>query len=288
MSGSFVAGFWSYVHEDNKHDNGRIQRLSARLESSIRFYSGIRDFRIFLDRKDIGWGEKWASRIAESIDDSLLLFPITTPSYFSSVQCREEFLAFQRRQTNLNRDDLILPIYYVSTELMAEGNDRSYKAEEAEVASLLRSSQYEDWRSLRVTEETDRSYANAIERMAQQATKALRRDHPVIVVKSSDSPLSSVDRPERENEDTAAEMVSPTAAPGVVVTFTVHQMPGRGQFTTITEAIARAPSGAKIVVAQGHYRESIVINKPLGIDRRRQSRGNNRRSGRSGPFYVRY
>jgi hypothetical protein len=110
MAGPIKAGSWSYTHSDDEHENGRIARLRERLERSIQFYSGIRDFRIFLDRKDIGWGQKWARRIADSLDDALLLFPIVTPSYFSSAPCREEALAFRTRQSKLCRDDLILPI----------------------------------------------------------------------------------------------------------------------------------------------------------------------------------
>jgi cobaltochelatase CobT len=53
-----AVGFWSYVHSDDEHENGRITRLRERLERSIQFQSGIRDFRIFQDRKHIGWGQK--------------------------------------------------------------------------------------------------------------------------------------------------------------------------------------------------------------------------------------
>ena len=42
-------------------------------------------------------------------------------------------------------------------------------------------------------------------------------------------------------------------------------MPGRAQFTTISEAIARAPGGSRLLVSRGHYRESVVIDKPLEL-----------------------
>jgi hypothetical protein len=121
MQTPVAAGFWSYVHSDDTHENGRITRLRERLERSIRFYSGLRDFTIFLDRKDIGWGERWAERLSDSIDDALLLFPVVTPSYFSSRPCRHEALAFQAREEKLGRSDLILPIYYLATDLMDGG-----------------------------------------------------------------------------------------------------------------------------------------------------------------------
>jgi parallel beta-helix repeat protein len=42
-------------------------------------------------------------------------------------------------------------------------------------------------------------------------------------------------------------------------------MPGRGDFTSIVGAVARAPGGARIVVHPGHYRESVRLDKPLEI-----------------------
>ena len=45
-----IAGFFSYVHADDEFENGRISRLRERLEQAIRFYSGLREFRIFQDK----------------------------------------------------------------------------------------------------------------------------------------------------------------------------------------------------------------------------------------------
>ncbi len=270
-----AAGFWSYVHSDDEHENGRIVRLRQRLERSIRFYSGIREFRIFLDGKDIGWGQKWVRRLSESLEDSLLLFPVVTPSYFSSGPCRAEALAFQKRQTALARDDLILPIYYLSAELMDDTDDGAFQPAELMVGKLLRSHQYEDWRSLRITEETDPSYAKAIERLAQQATKALKRGSAGNEgsAPSAGTVSSELEMPQPATESDASSpamtmesaSANAHAAPGHVVTLTVSQMPGRAQFTNISDAIARAPGGARIVVAPGHYRESVVVDKPLEL-----------------------
>ncbi len=137
-----VAGFWSYVNLDDDYESGRITRLRDRLERSIRFYSGNREFRIFQDRRDIGWGEKWADVIAGSLEHALLLFPVLTPSYLSSEACRREALAFHERQSKLGRDDLILPIYYLAAGWMDESNSVTPEPEEIEVAKLLCSRQY--------------------------------------------------------------------------------------------------------------------------------------------------
>jgi TIR domain len=272
MSERILGGFWSYVRADDEHEKGRITRLRERLERSICFYSGLREFRIFLDRKDIGWGQNWASRLSDSLDDSLLLFPIVTPSYFSSQACREEALAFQKRQTRLGRDDLILPVYYLGAELMEHPDSGTFSPEERAVGNLLSSHQREDWRSLRTTEETDPGYAKAIERLAEQATKAIKRDlneakPPIVTGKSEATPPQQVGEDEGTSPVATAQSSSFSAGttPGHVVTLTVNQMPGRAQFTKISDAVARAPGGARILVSPGHYLESVLIEKPLEL-----------------------
>ncbi|HVQ08096.1 MAG TPA: right-handed parallel beta-helix repeat-containing protein [Allosphingosinicella sp.] len=273
-----IGGFWSYVHHDDEHESGRIARLRERLERSIRFFSGNREFRIFLDRKDIGWGQKWAERLASSINDALLLFPMITPSYFASAPCREEALAFRDRQTSLNRDDLILPIYYLTAAHLE--NAEHGTPDEVEVATLLRAHQYEDWRALRDTPESDPVYAKAIERLAQKAVEALNRASPPRAEAGAPPVLSPKfaspgkagrsggDAPASAESAQAMETVGDPegrAEPGLIITFKVNPMPGRAQFTTISEAITRAPGGARILIAAGHYRENLVIDKPLEL-----------------------
>ena len=83
-----VAGFWSYAHLDDEYDQGRITRLRARLEKGVQVYSGIREFHIIQDRTHIPWGSNWAEFIRESLDDSLIMFAIISPSYLASAACR--------------------------------------------------------------------------------------------------------------------------------------------------------------------------------------------------------
>ncbi len=171
MSAILLAGFWSYVHSDDAYERGRIVRLRERLEQSVRFHSGQSQFQIFLDRKDIGWGQQWEDRIKNSLNDALLLIPIITPSYFSSSACKQELEAFVERQKKLERDDLILPIYYLTADLM-EGHHGDADVKNIEIAQLLLKHQYEDFRALRASEETDPSYSQAIERLGAKAHQA--------------------------------------------------------------------------------------------------------------------
>ena len=76
------------------------------------------EFTIFQDR-DIQWGQNWKRRIEKSLDEEVtFLIPIITPSFFKSKACRDELGRFLERERRLNRDDLILPVYYVDTPLI--------------------------------------------------------------------------------------------------------------------------------------------------------------------------
>jgi len=103
-----------------------------------------RPFPIFQDRNDINWGDQWRERIKGAIDSISFLIPIVTPSYFQSYMCREEFIAFQRREHELGLPRLILPIYYVSANEIEEPAKMP-----DEMATVLRERNWSDWRELR-------------------------------------------------------------------------------------------------------------------------------------------
>jgi parallel beta-helix repeat protein len=260
------AGFWSYVHADDEYERGRIVRLRDRLQQSVRFHIGI-PFQIFLDKKDIGWGQQWEARITDSLNDALLLFPIITPSYFSSKPCRDEFFAFQERQKKVGRDDLILPIYYLTAEIL-EGSHENMSSDQIMIAQYFSRHQYEDFRALRTSEETDPSYAKAVERLGQRVNEALKRSR--ITTADNDRMVSSSAKILKNDAEEAKDLrvgsgQTTDAAPGLVISITVNQMPGRADCTNISDAIARAPGGARIIVHPGHYREKVVIDKPLEL-----------------------
>src|SRR5437764_11340556 len=105
------AGFLSYVREDDQYEQGRITEISKLLSGAVRMQSGEL-FPIIQDI-DIDWGEQWMERIEKSIDSVTFLIPIITPGFFKSDVCRSELLQFLDREKKLNRNDLILPVYYV-------------------------------------------------------------------------------------------------------------------------------------------------------------------------------
>ncbi|HUY76182.1 MAG TPA: toll/interleukin-1 receptor domain-containing protein, partial [Ktedonobacterales bacterium] len=106
------AAFMSYAQFNDRHDDGFLTQLREKLSGEVQAQTG-QPFHIFQDRKDIRWGQQWRERIEDSLDSATLLIPIITPSYLLSEPCRNEFQRFLQREAKLNRNDLILPIYYI-------------------------------------------------------------------------------------------------------------------------------------------------------------------------------
>src|SRR5215470_7401202 len=98
----------SYVRLDDQHENGQLSQFRERLSAEVRVQSG-EDFPIFQDRNDIAWGQAWQERIDKALDGATLLVAIITPSFFRSPACRNEVERFLERESQLGRQDLILP-----------------------------------------------------------------------------------------------------------------------------------------------------------------------------------
>jgi hypothetical protein len=138
------AAFMSYARFNDQHDDGLLSQLRLRLAAEIRAQTG-EEFAIFQDRSDIAWGQNWQERIDEALDAATLLLVIITPGLFRSRACRAEFQRFLERERMLGREDLILPVYYISAREM---DDPGMRAAD-EMATVLASRQFADWRELR-------------------------------------------------------------------------------------------------------------------------------------------
>ena len=115
--------FLSYAHTDDAHENGKLRLFADRLSGEVRLQCG-EEFPTVIDRKDLKWGQEWKTRIEQSLDSVTFLIPIVTPGYLKSEPCREEFLRFLKREKDLKRADLILPVYYVAVS-SAGGRDQA-------------------------------------------------------------------------------------------------------------------------------------------------------------------
>jgi hypothetical protein len=164
---SVPAAFMSYVRFDDRHDDGWITRFRERLNAEVRARTG-NEFVIFQDRNDIAWGQNWQQRIDEALDTATLLLVIITPSLFRSPACRAEVNRFLDRERALGREDLILPVYYISAREMDDPRVR----EGDDIAKVLASRQLADCRELRLKPFTSPKVRKAIVQLASRINDA--------------------------------------------------------------------------------------------------------------------
>jgi parallel beta-helix repeat protein len=247
--------FLSYAHFADNFDDGYLTQFCLRLSGEVCLQRGD-DFPIFQDRKDISWGDCWKERINSSLDTTTFLIPVITPGFFKSEYCREELNRFLERETKLGLDDLILPIYYVDTPVL---NDKKLQAND-ELAQIIASRQYADWRKLRLEEIISRDARKEISNLAAQICKSLSRLDNLKNIENDSNPfvMSPIKSPSDGRDATH---------PKAIVVDQMH--PGDfahpGEIATISQAIAVAAPGDKIIVRPGLYEEGIVIDKPLEI-----------------------
>src|SRR5262245_35542590 len=73
--------FWSYVHQDDADEGGRIAQLAKLLAARVRFLTGA-PLTIFYDQTDIGWGDDWRARLDQELLSTTFFIPVVTASYF--------------------------------------------------------------------------------------------------------------------------------------------------------------------------------------------------------------
>ena len=261
------AAFMSYARFNDQHDDGQLTQFRERLAAEVRAQTGA-EFPIFQDRNDIAWGQNWRRRIDETLDEVTLLLVIVTPSLFRSAACREEVARFREREKEFDRSDLILPVHYIGAR---EIDDADLRIGD-DLATVLASRQFADWRELRFEPFTSPVVRRAIAGLAGRMKDTFW--HPAIV--SGDGVTgrgSSV--PSLSGAGTRLPAASHSLAsgdgrePGAVAkteppTHVVDPY-GRGDFTTVRAAIRAAAAGDRILVRRGLYEEGLTVDKPLEI-----------------------
>jgi F-box protein 11 len=249
------AAFMSYVRFNDQHDDGQLTQFRERLGTEVRAQTG-EEFAIFQDRNDIAWGQNWQQRIDETLDVVTLLLVIITPSLFHSPACRAEVKRFLDRERALRRADLILPVYYIDAREMDDPELR----ERDEMAKVLASRQYADWRELRFEAFTSPQVRKAIAQLASRMRDTFWQ--PTV------APIGFTGRLQAAGSLTASakpvdntDQVTAKTAPPTHVVDAYH----RGDFATVSAAIRKANPGDRILVRPGLYEEGLVIDKPLEI-----------------------
>lgn len=162
------AAFMSYAQFDDLHHNGDLTSFREILSREVQAQTG-QEFPIFQDRLDISWGENWRARIEQALEATTFLIPIITPSFFRSSYCREEIEKFARRERDLGRDDLILPIYFMECPSLMENHDAST------AEGIIASRQMIDWRKLRFKNPESPKVRKEIAKIASQIVRSVLR-----------------------------------------------------------------------------------------------------------------
>lgn len=161
-------GFWSYVHLDDRAEGGRIRRLATDLVDQFELLTGD-TISLFVDRVAIGWGETWREAIDESLASVAFFIPIMTPRYFLSPECRHELRLFAEKASQLGVKELVLPLYYVTAPCL------SREPAEDDLAALVKTFQWEDWRELRLADISSESYRRGVARLATRLVEANKK-----------------------------------------------------------------------------------------------------------------
>lgn len=139
---SRTVAFLSYTRKDDAFFGGYITQFSKMLENAVHVVTGDPSFHVFQDVEGLVIGEQWRKKLSEVIDSSSFLVPMLSPLFFNSKPCRDEIEQFLEHERALGRDDLILPIYFLTTAKLEKEEEKSKDDLAAEVARR----QLFDWR----------------------------------------------------------------------------------------------------------------------------------------------
>jgi len=198
-----LKAFMSYTHLDDQNDGKRLTLFRECLAKEVRAQTG-KEFLIFQDVEDIGWGQDFEKRIEDAIKEVTFFIPIITPSFFNSEYCREELRQFLKREEQLQRNDLILPVYYIACPIL---EDRSKQATD-ELAQIIAARQRVDWRNLRFASFKSQKVRRKLAAMAVQLRAAMERVQP--------SPASDAPRSTRERRASEGPSLSIPPSPRAV------------------------------------------------------------------------
>jgi CheY-like chemotaxis protein len=163
--------FLSYTRLDNEFFGGEITALRKFLELGVKVVTGQRDFGIFQDIDGIEFGQQWQKILDSAISGARLLMPIITPLFFSSAGCRDELEKFLAHEKALGRDDLILPIYYVTAPVL----EKADLLAKDPLATVISARQRVDWRSQADLPIDDPKTRAAVRDLAQKIAAAIAR-----------------------------------------------------------------------------------------------------------------
>lgn len=191
-SQSVRTGFWSYLHEDDEAERGRITDLANDVVDQYKMITGD-PIEVFLDKKNIGWGDKWRQKIDDNLESVEFFIPVITPRYFDSPSCRHELSQFLRHANRLGRLELLLPLHYVDVPLLTSDEPTNN-----ELIQRIRDTQWEDWRDLRFKDVNSEEYRRRVHAMANYLAEVNKSLEKMNVDKAT---LEAASQTEQQDDD---------------------------------------------------------------------------------------
>jgi CheY-like chemotaxis protein len=173
--------FLSYTRIDDEFFGGAITALRGALELGVRVVTGDKSFEIFQDVDGIELGQQWQKRLDEALSAARFLIPIITPLFFSSDACRDELTKFIDHEKITGRDDLILPIYFVTSPLL----EKTDQLKKDSLALEISKRQRRDWRSQADLPISDPKVRHEIRSLSEQIAKAIDRPDATYTIQLS-------------------------------------------------------------------------------------------------------
>jgi hypothetical protein len=163
--------FLSYTRLDDEFFGGAITSLRKFLELGVQVVTGNKNFNIFQDIDGIEFGQQWQKGLDQAIVSTRFLIPIITPLFFQSNACRDEFIKFIAHEKRQKRDDLILPIYFVTAPVLEQPN----MLREDSVATAIATRQRYDWRTKATLSINDPPMRAAVMELSEKIASAIVR-----------------------------------------------------------------------------------------------------------------
>lgn len=159
--GRTIKAFWSYSHDDDTAESGRIVQLGKDVAAQYEMITGEK-IELFIDRSGLSWGDEWKKIIDNNLATFAYFIPVITTRYFNSVECRRELTLFSEKAQNLGLESLIMPILYCETrQINDESNDDI-------AVSLVRKFQWDDWTDKRFEELHSSVYRRSVYQLAER------------------------------------------------------------------------------------------------------------------------
>ncbi len=175
--------FLSYTRKDDEYSGGKITIFRERLEEAIEAVTG-KPFGIFQDIDGIGLGEHWPDKLDDMLDQVRFFMPMVTPRFFESKPCRDELRRFLDAERRVDRNDLILPIYFIEADVL---EDESLRSEDPLAAAIYERQRY-DWRELLFEPFDTKEVRVSLQNLACKIRDAVKRGTSHIVAETRQAP----------------------------------------------------------------------------------------------------